>query len=171
MQSKAGKNFVHEAYRYQALPPESRDGFASSMAARASPRAAAAADGGDVALSSFSSAAVRPRPNQTSGGRGGHHGEGLRAIGIVDEEGSSSCEEEGGGSRDAELEESWSGPAARAESEGRDDARAAPASGGAGLVSEGEEKEAGGGGSFDASIKTGASPSRRSWGAGLRMYV
>lgn len=38
VQTKTGKSFVHEAYRYQALPPESRDDFAVSMAARARPR-------------------------------------------------------------------------------------------------------------------------------------
>ncbi|CAN0273760.1 unnamed protein product, partial [Hapterophycus canaliculatus] len=42
MQSEAGRAFVHEAYRFQALPPESRDELASSMASRARPRAARA---------------------------------------------------------------------------------------------------------------------------------
>lgn len=43
VQTKAGKSFVHEAYRFQALPPESRQEFAKSMAARARPRTAPAA--------------------------------------------------------------------------------------------------------------------------------
>ena len=57
LQSKSGKAFLHEAYRYQALPPESQDAFAKSMATRARPRAAST-----TALS------VSP------GGRGGRRG-------------------------------------------------------------------------------------------------
>lgn len=39
VQSKSGTAFLHEAYRFQALPPESQEEFASSMATRARPRA------------------------------------------------------------------------------------------------------------------------------------
>lgn len=39
VQTKAGRCFVHEAYRYQALPLEDREKFAASMKARARPRA------------------------------------------------------------------------------------------------------------------------------------
>lgn len=168
MQSKAGKGFVHEAYRYQALPPENRDGFASSMAARARPRVPAGLeDGGDALSSSSASAAVRPNRPGSGDGAGGR---GLRAIGIVDEDGGSSCEE-GGGGRDAESEEEGCGPDEDAENKSGDGPpRAAPVSGVAEEMNEGEG--AGGGGrSGDLSMKTNVSPSRRSWGAGLRMYV
>lgn len=38
MQTKAGRSFVHEAYRYQALPQDTREEFAASMEMRARPR-------------------------------------------------------------------------------------------------------------------------------------
>eukprot|EP00903_Cladosiphon_okamuranus_P009315 g8887.t1 len=129
MQSKAGKAFVHEAYRYQALPPESRAGFASSMAARARPRVPVGSDGGDAFSSSSAAAAAADaaavRPNQPGSSSGG-----LRAIGTFDEEASSSCEE-GGSDPDTEPEEKgFGGSLEGSESEGRGDEdapRAAPA--------------------------------------------
>lgn len=39
VQSKSGRAFLHEAFRFQALPPESKEEFALSMATRARPRA------------------------------------------------------------------------------------------------------------------------------------
>lgn len=193
MQSEVSKAFVHEAYRYQALPPGSRDDFASSMSARARPRVAtttdtdavAAATGGGGRVGRFPTAVVR----LSSGiGRAG----GLRAIDFFDEERgwSSSDDSEVGreGGRDIELETSGSRrTTAGCESEGErdiggigggdeDGAQAAAASGSAEQMSGGETPGGEGGGRVgnvctSKSHAADASPSRRLWGAGLRMYV
>lgn len=64
MQSEASRSFVHEAYRFQALPTESRGELASSMASRARPRAARAP--GDGLLSSPPSSAGGRRRGRSS---------------------------------------------------------------------------------------------------------
>lgn len=176
MQSKVGKAFVHEAYRYQALPPGSRDEFASSMSARARPRAATTTD-------KYTAAAAAA----TAGGVALTRG--LMAVEFVDEEGGCSSSDDsevgGEGDRDIELEGSGSRRAAAGgDSEGvrdiggvgggdEDSARAAPALVSAGEISGGETPEWDGGVGNESTSKSTAdgSPNRKLWGAGPRMYV
>ncbi|CAM9896899.1 unnamed protein product [Ectocarpus sp. 8 AP-2014] len=195
MQSAAGKAFVHEAYRYQALPPESRDDFASSMAARARSRTAAGGDGGGGSgyrTGRSSSAALKP-----------DHGDGvddfsgwLRADGFGDDQGdssgSSSCEGQGGGGGENESEGegdppvpggegNWhgssNGAAAAADGGIGDGMRSAPLSGSAEEIGAGREESASGESRVGNESRprklhmTDGSPIRRLWGAGTRMYV
>lgn len=198
LQSRAGRAFVHEAYRYQALPPESRDDLlASSMEARARPRAAAAAAAGPAGAraarsSSFATASRAPSGRRGRPSWGGGFAGGLGGVNFADEESGSSCDEGGergtgrDGCRDAGLEEESGDPATSGSESGGggsggrawEDARAAPAPASDGA--EGMRVVVAGGGDgndhgevedTDAPSKAGASPSRRSWGAGLRMYV
>lgn len=177
IQTNAGKAFVHEAYRYQALPHESRDEFAASMGARARPRSAA----GELSASSAGAShrdRLSPTRRETQHGDGGCLAAGLGAVGL-DEEGLSSDESEtDGGSGDSRVQgvdHAGAGHGGGGISLG-DGARAAPTTGSAkGMWEEdggGENEAAGEGGeSPRKSHATAPSPRRRSWGAGLRMYV
>lgn len=178
MQTEAGKAFVHEAYRYQALPPENRNDFAASMAARARPRTAAGAlsanSAGRDRGARFCSALER-----TQRGRGDDLAETLWTSGLVDE-GFYSDESEGGeGNGDAGVEGSGN-PAPICEggdTSGGDGARVGPFSGNAAKQMGEKEGRDGStlkhekGESPGKSHLNAASPTRRSWGAGLRMYV
>lgn len=182
MQSMVGKAFVHEAYRYQALPPGSRDDFASSMSARARPRTATT-----TATDAASAAAALGGGGGDGGSGGGRAGRFSTAVlrpssGAGLAEGCSSCDDsevEREGDRDIELEESGiRRVAAVGESEGvvrdvggvdgaadEDGALAAPASGSAEQMNGGETSGSEGGGGV------GNESTSKFWGAGLRMYV
>lgn len=168
VQTKAGKGFVHEAYRYQALPPESREDFASLMDARARPRSAE----DDLSLSSDR---VR-RGGCSLGGLGGR----LEATRVSSCEGYCSDESEGVGGEETgkavELEGNVKSAANCESDQNRDGGlRAAPLSGSAKEMCEkgGDESEMRHSGETYSSMSHSvhASPSRKSWGSGLRMYV
>ncbi|CAB1114554.1 unnamed protein product [Ectocarpus sp. CCAP 1310/34] len=193
MQSAAGKAFVHEAYRYQALPPESRDNFASSMAARARRRTAAGGDGGRGYRTGQSpSAALKPDHGDGVGDFSGW----LRVDGFGDDQGdsssdSSSCEVRGSGAGDSESEGGEDPPVAGGESSRHggsnggaaadggigDGMRSAPVSGSAEEMSAGREESARGESRVGNESRprklhmTDGNPKRRLWGAGTRMYV
>ena len=193
LQTKAGKAFVHEAYRYQALPPESRDDFASSMAARARPRPAVATalSNPAAATSGCSRRGRRSYSSKRGHGGGGGGGGGRLTEGEFDDDGFSSdgsegdegrvyVGAEGGSSRDV------AGPENGGVSDGGgggvgggcgDGARTERSSdcaeeGGDGARGSGDEAEGvRGDPPRKALAVSAASPSRRLWGSGLRMYV
>lgn len=196
LQARAGKAFVHEAYRYQALPPESLNEFCSSMGARARPRSAGAADAGAGTLSVASTGGRFPSASERCGSgrwRGRFREAGLDCkefSGDGDGEGSEDGEKgvdakagtgrggwrrggEGGGDGAREAASSV-GRGQEEEEEGEEEGEG---KGGVALFKqeEGEKEEPGGGQSSKKSpviiTDAGRSPARRSWGVGLRMYV
>lgn len=215
MQSEASRRFVHEAYRFQALPPESRDELASSMASRARPRAAraradgvlpsplsAAAAGGDASgvHSRFSRIEPRSNPresrtcasNDGGGAVGGSGGvcfeDGDALFSDSDEEREIDAGGEGGGNiTDPERDEvgrraegdggSGSGAGAAEDSGARTPRALSSAEKMTGEQAARGEAEGEGRGSETGDVSPrkshAAEPSvgRKSWGAGLRMYV
>lgn len=199
VQSEVGKAFVHEAYRYQALPRESRDGFAESMEARAQPRTGgsdgypvgalgqtADSDGLDQRLGQLP-LGEDARSNRDEDGKwkeGEDHSElewmmkiNRASCGADGDGYEDSCDGSGSGSYDADTPVD-----SPCEQDGSGVAQIAPSSCGvkeddeeAELMSaegEGDEKRLGGGVTGCSRIaQATAKPARRSWGAGLRMYV
>lgn len=175
VQTKAGKAFVHEAYRYQALPPESRGEFAASMSARARPRAAA-----DAIFTAGGGSSCGRGGEGRGGGRfrtervSSSFGVGLGTA-VVDEDGFYSDEGENEPGRRASGLEARAHPAPAADDEGGvagggNQAPAAPFSG-CDVEEMRQEEECGRAVGEGASPTKPHAPTRRSWGAGLRMYV
>lgn len=198
VQTKVGKAFVHEAYRYQALPPESRENFATSMAARARPRSAAAF----TALLNPSAAAG----DGVGGGRfylstrgqgGSGSGERLMEGDFDDDDFPSDRSKSDEGCIDDGGTEGGGCDLAGPESESIGDGGARGGGGGRGgcggggggdgartehssdSTEEGCDGKRGGGDGAEGvrgdppskALVATASPSRRLWGSGLRMYV
>lgn len=196
LQARTGKSFVHEAYRYQALPPEIRHDFGASMGARARPRSAGAAGPGPGTVSVTSTGGGFPSTSERCGS-------GLWCGGL--RESSLDCEEfpgddDGEGSKAGEegldvkagtCRSGWrrggegGGDGAReaVSSDGHDqeeeeDEDEGERNGGVALFKQEEGEEEEGRGRGESSKKSPVitsdadrSPARRSWGAGLRMYV